>query len=58
MIATCLAGQAGTPDEVGAVGELLMGSAGAFITGRDMLVDGGVTGSYWYGPLKPDTAVI
>ena len=35
-----------------------MGSAGAFITGRDMLVDGGVTASYWYGPLKPDTAVI
>jgi len=46
-------GRAGTPDEVGAVGELLMGPAGAFITGSDILMDGGVTASYFYGELAP-----
>jgi hypothetical protein len=44
---------AGTPDEVGTVGELLMSTAGAFITGSDILMEGGVTASYWYGPLNP-----
>ena len=41
--------RAGTPDEVGAVGALLMGPDGGFITGRDFLMDGGVTAAYWYG---------
>jgi NAD(P)-dependent dehydrogenase (short-subunit alcohol dehydrogenase family) len=39
----------GTPDEVGAVGALLMGPDGGFITGSDFLMDGGVTAAYWYG---------
>ena len=43
--------RAGTPDEVGTVGELLMGPTGAFITGSDILMDGGVTAAYWYGEL-------
>ena len=47
------AGRAGTPDEVGNVGALLMGSDGAFITGSDFLMDGGVTASYWFGELAP-----
>lgn len=47
------AGRAGTPDEVGNVGALLMGQEGAFITGSDFLMDGGVTSSYWFGELKP-----
>jgi NAD(P)-dependent dehydrogenase (short-subunit alcohol dehydrogenase family) len=47
------AGRAGTPDEVGVVGALLMGRDGAFITGSDFLMDGGVTSSYWYGELAP-----
>lgn len=42
-------GRAGTPDEVGAVGALLMGPDGGFITGSDFLMDGGVTAAYWYG---------
>ncbi len=46
-------GRAGTPDEVGTVGELLMSPAGAFITGSDILMDGGVTASYFYGELAP-----
>jgi hypothetical protein len=37
------AGRGGTPDEVGTVGALLMGPDGAFITGSDVLRDGGVT---------------
>lgn len=47
------AGRGGTPDEVGAVGALLMGPEGTFITGSDFLMDGGVTASYWYGDLSP-----
>jgi NAD(P)-dependent dehydrogenase (short-subunit alcohol dehydrogenase family) len=49
MIEGSVAKRAGTPDEVGAVGALLMGPDGGFITGSDFLMDGGVTASYWYG---------
>jgi len=51
MIEVSAAGRAGTPDEVGNVGALLMGAEGAFITGSDFLIDGGVTAAYWYGEL-------
>jgi len=53
MIELCPAGRAGTPDEVGTLGALLMGPEGAFITGSDFLMDGGVTASYFYGELAP-----
>jgi NAD(P)-dependent dehydrogenase (short-subunit alcohol dehydrogenase family) len=53
MIELCPAGRAGTPDEVGNVGALLLGSDGAFITGSDFLMDGGVTASYRFGDLAP-----
>jgi NAD(P)-dependent dehydrogenase (short-subunit alcohol dehydrogenase family) len=53
MIGLSAAGRAGTPDEVGGVGALLMGPEGAFITGSDFLMDGGVTAAYWYGELAP-----
>lgn len=53
MIEISAVGRAGTPDEVGAVGALLMGPDGAFITGSDFLMDGGVTAAYWYGELAP-----
>ena len=53
MLEISAAGRAGTPDEVGTVGALLMGSDGAFITGSDFLMDGGVTSSYWFGELAP-----
>jgi NAD(P)-dependent dehydrogenase (short-subunit alcohol dehydrogenase family) len=53
MIGISAAGRAGTPDEVGVVGALLMGPDGAFITGSDFLMDGGVTAAYWYGELAP-----
>ncbi len=51
MIDVSAAGRAGTPDEVGNVGALLMGPDGGFITGSDFLMDGGVTAAYWYGEL-------
>ncbi len=51
MIALSPAGRAGTPDEVANVAALLMGADGAFITGSDFLMDGGVTAAYWYGEL-------
>ena len=51
MIELCLAGRGGTPDEVGTA--LVLGPEGAFITGCDFLLDGGVTASYFYGELAP-----
>ena len=51
MIELSPAGRAGTPDEVGTVGELLLTERGAFITGSDILMDGGATASHFYGPL-------
>ncbi|MGZ3776063.1 MAG: SDR family oxidoreductase [Mucilaginibacter sp.] len=53
MIELSAVGRAGTPDEVGNVGALLMGADGAFITGSDFLMDGGVTAAYWFGELAP-----
>jgi NAD(P)-dependent dehydrogenase (short-subunit alcohol dehydrogenase family) len=53
MIDLWPAGRAGTPDEVGTVGALLMGPDGAFITGSDFLMDGGVTAAYRFGDLAP-----
>ena len=42
-----------TPDEVGNVAALLMGSDGGFITGSDILMNVRVTAAYWYGELAP-----
>jgi NAD(P)-dependent dehydrogenase (short-subunit alcohol dehydrogenase family) len=53
MTELCSAGRAGTPDEVGTVGALLMGPDGVFITGSDFLMDGGVTVSYFFGEPAP-----
>ena len=56
MIDGCPVKRAGTPDEVARVTALLMGAGGAFITGGDFLMDGGVTASYWFGELAPWSA--
>lgn len=53
MFAKSPAGRAGTADEVANVAELLLSEKGAFNTGADMLIDGGATASYFYGPLQP-----
>lgn len=54
MFEKCPAGRPATADEVANVAELLMSEKGAFITGTDILIDGGATASYFYGPLKPE----
>jgi NAD(P)-dependent dehydrogenase (short-subunit alcohol dehydrogenase family) len=54
MVELSPAGRAGTPDEVGTIGALL-GPDGAFITGSDVLMDGGVTASYFFGELAPSS---
>ena len=53
MLSRSPAGRAGTPAEVATMGAPLMGPDGAFITGSDFLMDGGVTASYFYGELAP-----
>ena len=52
MIKGMPAHRAGTPDEVGDLAEFLMSSRGRFISGADLLIDGGCTASYWYGDLQ------
>ena len=47
------AGRPGIADEVANVAELLLSERGSFITGTDILIDGGATASYFYGPLQP-----
>ncbi len=53
MFAKNPAGRSGTADEVANVAERLMSPAEAFITGSTILIDGGATASYYYGPLMP-----
>ena len=53
MFAKCPAGRPGTADEVANAAELMMSDKGAFITGSTLLIDGGATASYFYGPLRP-----
>jgi NAD(P)-dependent dehydrogenase (short-subunit alcohol dehydrogenase family) len=43
--------RAGTPDEVATVAALLLGPDGAFMTGSDVLIDGGLTAAAVFGPL-------
>ena len=53
MFANCPSRRPGTADEVATVADLLLNEQGAFITGSDILIDGGATASYFYGKLKP-----
>jgi len=45
MIRASAAGRVGTPDEIGTAAAFLMGRDGSFITGTDLLIDGGVIAS-------------
>ena len=51
MIEMSPAGRAGSSEEVANVAALLMGPEGSFITGSDILMDGGATAAYWSGAL-------
>lgn len=53
MFANCPSRRPGTADEVATVADLLLNEQGSFITGSDILIDGGATASYFYGKLKP-----
>lgn len=56
MIELSPARRPGTPDEVANLAALLMGADGAFITGSDFLIDGGVTATFWHGESAPARA--
>jgi NAD(P)-dependent dehydrogenase (short-subunit alcohol dehydrogenase family) len=43
MIDRSAAGRIGTPDDIAAAVEFLLSPAASFITGADLVVDGGVT---------------
>lgn len=51
MLTTSAAGRMGTPAELAAVAEVFLGPAGAFITGADLLIDGGVIAAMRAGKL-------
>ena len=52
MLQKMPAGRAGTVDEIGRLCEFLLGPNASFITGSDILADGGCTAAYWYGNLQ------
>jgi meso-butanediol dehydrogenase / (S,S)-butanediol dehydrogenase / diacetyl reductase len=43
MVAASAAGRLGTADDIAAVAAFLLGPEASFVTGTDILVDGGVT---------------
>jgi NAD(P)-dependent dehydrogenase (short-subunit alcohol dehydrogenase family) len=51
MIETSAAGRMGTPTDVADIAAFLMGPQGAFITGSDLLIDGGVIAAMRAGQL-------
>lgn len=54
MFAKSPAGRPGTADEIANLAELLLSDKASYITGSTMLIDGGATASYYYGPLQPN----
>lgn len=52
MIQASSSGRVGTPDEVAAAAAFLMGRDGSFVTGADLLIDGGVIASIAAGRYK------
>nr|WP_227549968.1 SDR family oxidoreductase [Raoultella sp. RIT712] len=53
MLAKSPAGRGGTADEIAALAEFLFGPNGTYVTGSDLLIDGGATAAYKYGELRP-----
>ncbi len=49
MIEGSGAGRVGTPEDISAVAEFLVSTAAAFVTGTDVLVDGGAVAALLYG---------
>jgi NAD(P)-dependent dehydrogenase (short-subunit alcohol dehydrogenase family) len=55
MIGVSAAKRLGTPDDIAGVAAFLLGPDATFITGTDILVDGGVVASLRSGPSGPST---
>lgn len=53
MLEKSPAGRGATPDEIAALAEFLFGPNGTYVTGSDLLIDGGATAAYKYGELRP-----
>lgn len=51
MLSKSPAKRGGTPDEIGALAEFIFDCG--YLSGSDILIDGGVTAAYKYGELKP-----
>jgi len=52
MIEASAARRVGTPDEIASAAAYLLGSDAAFVTGSDLLIDGGVIAALRAGKLK------
>jgi NAD(P)-dependent dehydrogenase (short-subunit alcohol dehydrogenase family) len=52
MIEQSAAGRAGTTDEIAAAAAFLLGRDGAFVTGSDLLIDGGVIAAIRAGRIE------
>ena len=55
MIAQSAAGRVGTTDEVATAAAYLLGPEGAFVTGTDLLIDGGVIAAIRAGRVQLST---
>jgi NAD(P)-dependent dehydrogenase (short-subunit alcohol dehydrogenase family) len=53
LVALSAAGRLGTPDEIAAAAAFLLGPEAAFVTGTDLLVDGGVVAAVRSGSMLP-----
>jgi NAD(P)-dependent dehydrogenase (short-subunit alcohol dehydrogenase family) len=53
MFQKCPAGRPGTADEIAQLAAFVLSDRASFMTGSAILMDGGATASYFYGPLQP-----
>jgi NAD(P)-dependent dehydrogenase (short-subunit alcohol dehydrogenase family) len=53
MFKKCPAGRPGTADEIAQLAAFVLSDRASFMTGSALLMDGGATASYFYGPLQP-----
>jgi enoyl-[acyl-carrier-protein] reductase (NADH) len=58
MIAASAAGRIGTPDDIASAAAFLLGPESNFITGTDILVDGGVVAAARAGKIQLPTEPI